>query len=65
MTPYDRLAARFSRLATLSEVSEMLGWDAAAIMPPGGADARGDQLAVLAGVAHGMWTIRGMRPISI
>jgi carboxypeptidase Taq len=56
MTPYDRLAARFSRLATLSEVSEMLGWDAAAIMPPGGADARGDQLAVLAGVAHGMLT---------
>ena len=60
MTPYDRLAARFSRLATLSEVSEMLGWDAAAIMPPGGADARGDQLAVLAGVAHGMLTAPDM-----
>jgi len=56
MTPYERLHARFSRLSTLSEVSEMLGWDAAAIMPPGGAAARGDQMAVLAGVAHGMLT---------
>jgi carboxypeptidase Taq len=56
MTPYDRLTARFSRLATLSEVSEMLGWDAAAVMPPGGAAARGDQMAVLAGVSHAMLT---------
>jgi len=56
MTPYDRLTARFARLATLSEVSEMLGWDAAAVMPPGGAAARGDQMAVLAGVSHAMLT---------
>ncbi len=56
MTPYERLTARFSRLATLSEVSEMLGWDAAAVMPPGGAAARGDQMAVLAGVSHAMLT---------
>ena len=34
----------------------MLGWDASAVMPPGGAAARGDQLAVLAGVAHAMLT---------
>jgi carboxypeptidase Taq len=32
----------------------MLGWDANTMMPPGGAAARGDQLAVLAGVAHSM-----------
>ncbi len=56
MTPYDRLTARFARIATLSEVSGMLDWDAAAVMPPGGAASRGDQLAVLAGVAHGMLT---------
>ncbi len=60
MTPYDRLTARFSRLATLSEVSEMLGWDAAAVMPPGGAAARGDQMAVLAGVAHNLLTAPDM-----
>jgi len=51
---YSRLTARFARIATISEASSMLGWDAAAVMPPGGAAARGDQLAVLAGLAHGM-----------
>ena len=40
----------------------MLGWDAAAMMPPGGAAARGDQLAVLAGLAHGMLTAPERRP---
>jgi carboxypeptidase Taq len=53
---YQRLAARFARISTLSEVGAMLGWDAAAIMPPGGSAARGDQLAVLAGVSHGLLT---------
>ena len=53
---YDRLAARFARIATINEASGVLGWDAAAMMPPGGGAARGDQLAVLAGIAHGMLT---------
>ncbi|MDQ2803208.1 MAG: carboxypeptidase M32, partial [Pseudomonadota bacterium] len=52
MTAYDRLVARFARIATVNEASAMLGWDASAMMPPGGGAARGDQLAVLAGVAH-------------
>ncbi len=56
MTDYDRLAARFARIATVQEAAAMLGWDAAAMMPPGGAAARGDQLAVLAGLAHGLLT---------
>ena len=56
MTAYDRLAARFARIATVNEAAAMLGWDSAAMMPPGGAAARGDQLAVLAGVAHGILT---------
>jgi carboxypeptidase Taq len=51
---YDRLAARFARIATVNEAAGVLGWDAAAMMPPGGAAARGDQLAVLAGIAHGL-----------
>jgi carboxypeptidase Taq len=51
---YARLEARFARIATIGEAAAMLGWDAAAVMPPGGAAARGDQLAVLAGVAHGL-----------
>jgi carboxypeptidase Taq len=54
MTAYDRLAARFARIATIDEAAAMLGWDAATMMPAGGAPARGDQLAVLAGLAHGL-----------
>ncbi|HEY0182847.1 MAG TPA: carboxypeptidase M32 [Rhodopila sp.] len=49
---YDRLAERFRLIATIGECSSMLGWDAAAVMPPGGGAARGDQLAVLAVLRH-------------
>jgi carboxypeptidase Taq len=56
MTAYDRLTARFARIATVNEASSMLGWDAAAVMPTGGGAARGDQLAVLAGLSHGQLT---------
>jgi len=56
MTAYDRLAARFARIATLGEASSVLGWDAATMMPPGGGAARGDQLAVLAGLSHSLLT---------
>lgn len=54
MTAYDRLAARFERIATLGEASSILNWDAATMMPRGGGAARGDQLAVLAGLAHSL-----------
>jgi carboxypeptidase Taq len=54
MTAYDKLTARFTRIATLGEASAVLGWDAATMMPPGGGPARGEQLAVLAGVSHGL-----------
>jgi carboxypeptidase Taq len=40
---YDRLADRFRRIATIGECASM---------PPGGGAARGDQLAVLAGLGH-------------
>ena len=56
MSAYERLKTRFERIATVGEASSMLGWDAAAVMPPGGGAARGDQLAVLAGLAHGLLT---------
>lgn len=52
MTAYDRLAARFARIATVGEAVSMLNWDASVMMPPGGAAARGDQLAVLSGLSH-------------
>jgi carboxypeptidase Taq len=53
---YDRLKARFARLGALGEAQAMLHWDAAAVMPPGGAAARGEQLATLAGLAHQLMT---------
>jgi carboxypeptidase Taq len=53
-TAYDRLAARFERIATLGEASSVLSWDAATMMPTGGGKARGDQLAVLAGLSHSL-----------
>ena len=56
MTAYDRLTERFTRIATLGEASSVLGWDAATMMPPGGGAARGDQLAVLAGLVHSLLT---------
>ena len=51
---YQRLVARQERIGTLDEASAMLNWDASAMMPAGGATARGDQLAVLAGISHEM-----------
>ncbi len=56
MTAYARLTARAARIATLGEASAMLGWDASAMMPTGGAEARGDQFAVIAGLSHGLAT---------
>ena len=53
---YARLVARVTRIATIGEAAGMLGWDAAAMMPTGGGAARGDQMAVLAGLAHGLAT---------
>jgi carboxypeptidase Taq len=53
---YQRLLQRFARVATINECGSVLNWDAAAMMPPGGGAARGDQLAVLAGLAHREFT---------
>ncbi|MFC3123848.1 carboxypeptidase M32 [Pseudoroseomonas globiformis] len=57
---YQRLKARFARIAVLGEAQAMLHWDAAAVMPPGGAAARGEQLATLAGLSHELMTEPGM-----
>ncbi len=56
MTPYARAKHKFTRIATLDEAAAMLGWDAAAMMPPGGAAARGEQMATLAGLSHELLT---------
>jgi carboxypeptidase Taq len=52
MSPYRQLEARFRRVATIEQAISVLHWDAAAMMPPGGAAARAEQLAVLRGLVH-------------
>ncbi|HVY14507.1 MAG TPA: carboxypeptidase M32 [Rhodopila sp.] len=54
MTAYDRLTARFARIATIREAASILNWDTEVIMPPGAGDARADQAAVLSSLSHGM-----------
>jgi carboxypeptidase Taq len=63
MLAYDRAVAGFARIATLRETAAVLGWDAAAMMPPGAAAARGDQLAVVAGLAHELLTAPDMAEV--
>jgi carboxypeptidase Taq len=53
---YTRLKTRFGRIAALGEAGAMLGWDASAMMPAGGGEARGEQLATLAGLGHELLT---------
>jgi carboxypeptidase Taq len=58
MNAYARLKRNFARIATLDEAGAMLGWDAAAMMPAGGAQARGEQMATLAGLSHELLAAR-------
>ncbi|HTT78781.1 MAG TPA: carboxypeptidase M32 [Stellaceae bacterium] len=52
MNPYDILESRFARLGAIEEAIQFLHWDAAAMMPRGGAGSRAGQLATLRVVAH-------------
>ena len=52
MSAYTELEARFRRLGAVEEAIAVLHWDAAAMMPAGGAAARAEQLATLRGIAH-------------
>ena len=60
MTAYTELEARFRRLGAVEETTAMLHWDAAAMMPAGGAAARAEQLATLRGIAHRLLTVPEM-----
>lgn len=51
---YKKLEARFHRMDVLSDVSQMLHWDMAAIMPDGGAEARSEQLATISVLENNM-----------
>lgn len=56
MTAYRTLEARFARLSAVQGALAVLHWDSAAMMPPGGAEARGEQIAALSVIAHDLLT---------
>jgi carboxypeptidase Taq len=56
MTAYQELEAAFARIGTIEEAVAILNWDQAAMMPPGGAAARAEQLATLRRLVHEMVT---------
>jgi carboxypeptidase Taq len=53
---YEKLEALFARLGALDEVTGVLHWDMSAMMPPGGAGARSEQLATVRGLRHELLT---------
>lgn len=51
-TAYSDLMQRAKQVAVLNSCSSVLGWDQQTYMPKGGAAFRGEQLALLANLAH-------------
>lgn len=56
MDNYDALLARLAQIGHIGTASAVLGWDQQCYMPPGGAEERAEQLAVLGTIAHEMFT---------
>ncbi|HTS18224.1 MAG TPA: carboxypeptidase M32 [Verrucomicrobiae bacterium] len=52
----EELKARLAEVDDLSRAGAVLGWDQMTYMPPGGAEARGRQLATLGRLAHEKFT---------
>ena len=52
MTKLDELKARLLEVYDLQMADSLLRWDQATYMPPGGAEARGRQMAMLGRIAH-------------
>ncbi|RJF87034.1 carboxypeptidase M32 [Oleomonas cavernae] len=57
---YAHLEDRFRRIANVQGALAVLHWDSAAVMPPGGAAARGEQIATLSVIAHDLLTAGDM-----
>lgn len=53
---YAELTRTFQRLSRFSHLSAIAGWDMAAMMPPGGSQARGEALAELGVLQHQILT---------
>ncbi|MDX1738699.1 MAG: carboxypeptidase M32, partial [Alphaproteobacteria bacterium] len=53
-TPYEELEKRFRDIALIGEAASVLHWDLSVVMPKGGAEARGEQMAALHVLKHNM-----------
>ncbi len=60
---YVRLEQIFTRLSLVEQALGILHWDMAAMMPPGGAASRGEQLATLKTLAHEILTDAAVGPL--
>ncbi len=52
----QELKQRLQEISTINGATAVLGWDQSTYMPPGGAAARGQQMAVLGRIAHEKFT---------
>jgi len=52
----NQLKARLAEIADLFKASEVLGWDMQTYMPPGGGEARSEQIATLQKLGHEKFT---------
>lgn len=52
MSAYAELSGRFRKIGLFSDISSMLGWDTAVMMPPAAAETRGEQQAALDVLVH-------------
>jgi len=58
---YDALTQTFDRLHKLEHLQSIAGWDQAALMPPGGAEARAAAMAEMAALLHRLRTEPALR----
>jgi len=56
MKPHEKLESLFGRIGALQEVAGVLHWDMSVMMPPGGAEARAEQLAAMDRTVHDLMT---------
>lgn len=60
MTAYQQLEKKFARLSSLDHALTLMHWDKDVMMPEGGAPARADAMAELAGLHHHFLTEPGL-----
>ncbi len=65
MSAYRELESRFRRISALSGALGILEWDNSTMMPPGGAEARAEQLATLGVLRHELLTAPQLDELSL